>query len=227
MAFSVRSTSKSGTGNTTISLTGVAAGAALVLGIVPMRDGTTAPTIPLTGAMVTGDLVAKANTISSTSGYGGKSQIFVALNQTVGDKTVSLTFAGDSYWFITLSEVIGVALSSAVDVVATTGTGTSTAPSTGTTAATAQADEIAFAVMHHAYNGTDTITEPAGWTLIGEDQAGSTTVAGSVICKVLTATGTQNATWTSNRNAAYNAIMVTLKGASAPPSASGQMLQMF
>lgn len=90
-------------------------------------------------------------------------------------------------------------------------TGTSTAPATGTTAATAQADEVAVAVFTDNGNN-ETQTQPSGYSTILSDPNGTTQMNGAGVFKVLSATGTQSATWTAS-NAGWAATIACLKGA--------------
>lgn len=143
--------------------------------------------------------------------------IFSALNVT-GGSSFQVTVTGSSDVSAAIFEVSGLATSAAFDVSATNG-GTSASHSTGTTAATAQADAIAFAVTGHDGVSTADPTLPGGsaYTL-GPFQTNTALMPLASAYQVLSATGTQTAT-ISWINAGYFAGIAVFKAAGGAPAA--------
>lgn len=139
--------------------------------------------------------------------------IFSSPNVAAGATTITVTCPSSCFVTVAIFEFSGLATSAIADV-GTTNSGSSTSHSTGTTAATAQADELAIAVDTHS-GGTSTPTVSAGWTLSSAGQGLETDSDNMPIAtarRILSATGTQSATFTW-QNAQYTAAIQTFKGA--------------
>jgi hypothetical protein len=88
----------------------------------------------------------------------------------------------------------------------------STAPSATTVGATAQADEVSYACFCD-YGGTNwtSSTPPTGYTETFEEPNGTLHEAGSAAYKVLTATSTETATFTTGAAMSWIAAIATYK----------------
>lgn len=128
----------------------------------------------------------------------GQSRIAIceALNVAGGATTITVTSSGTGDQYITADavEVASLPAASAFDVSATN-TGASTTPSTGTTAATAQADEIAFAVFGTESSGG--MATPTDYTNLDLNNDNSVYQPISACYRILTATGAQSASFTA------------------------------
>lgn len=92
-------------------------------------------------------------------------------------------------------EYSGLATSSTLDKTATN-SGTSTNPTSGTTATTSQADELVIAALAvDSGSGNVGINTPSGYTNRMREQNSSTYIGGSCDEKIVAATGTQSADW--------------------------------
>jgi hypothetical protein len=92
-----------------------------------------------------------------------------------------------------------------------TSTGASLTPTTGTTATTTQATEVAIAVL--AFLRFTLTGNPAGYTALTSALGGSGTTQQTLAAAylLLSATGTQSASWTSGNSGTYAALIVTYK----------------
>lgn len=157
------------------------------------------------------------------SNFDGAHSIGVAMysapNVAGGATTVTVSgLASGSYPTIAIFEVSGL-LASAIFDVGASNTGSAAAHPTGTTVTTAQADEIAFAVDTHG-GGTSTPTINNSFTIPAAGQGLETNSANEPLgtaYKVLSATGTQTATWTW-QNAQFASCIGTYKAASVVAS---------
>lgn len=152
--------------------------------------------------------------VSASSVSVGAVAILSAPNAAGGATTITVTGPGGSdFVSIAIFELPGLLVTTSFDV-GTTNSGSGTAHATGTTGTTTQADEIAFVCDTHA-GATSTPTVTAGWTL-GAAGAGLETNSANMplgtAWKILSATGTQTATFTW-QNAAFVAGIATFKGA--------------
>jgi len=102
----------------------------------------------------------------------------------------------------------GIVDTSPLDKTATN-TGTSANPTSGTTAATVQADEFAVALAKPF--GEPPLTSDAPFTEVSEvDDDGATAVL-TMSYRVLTSIGTQQAAWTLGGSNSYDALIATYK----------------
>jgi len=95
------------------------------------------------------------------------------------------------------------------------------APTTGTTTATAQADEIAIAL--YGIEGNPTFTPPSGWSQPTTTKITNGSKSLCVCYKILTATGTQVAVAGLSPSADAGGIIATYKGTAANPQKSRSM----
>ena len=120
-----------------------------------------------------------------------------------GTFTITLNNVQSSGNYInwTAVEHSGIATSSQFDVAATQLEAGSSTSTTCTTATTAQADELVVAVIGTAHNSTnDGIADPptTGYTSRSVYQNSATIIGHESADKIVSATGTQSATWTYN-----------------------------
>lgn len=102
-----------------------------------------------------------------------------------------------------------------VDVTASSGSqATTTTPVSGTTAATAQADEVALIVLRtDTGQVAETISTPTNYTEVCHDLNDSGHDAGAADFRILSATGTQSASWTVGHTGSAGACIAVVKGA--------------
>ncbi len=148
---------------------------------------------------------------------GTRPAIFYAynINEPSGTFTITVapTIGGTRALVGAAVEYSGVlATSDPLDAVAPANTGTSTAPTTGTTAVTSQANELAAASMVISVDGA--ITSPSGYTARVTETDNTNWLAGEGDDKILSATGAQSASWTTN-SGAWSASLATFKAAPA------------
>ncbi len=138
--------------------------------------------------------------------------IFCALNVAAGATTITLTLPA---WSATARalEVSGLLTSATLDKTATNTDATGhTNPTSGTTAATTQADEFVVAVFcTNSGKNPLTITDPAGYTDVYQQTDGVTYFTGGAVQKTVAATGPQTATWTVNDTIASAGCIATYK----------------
>ena len=194
---------------TTITLTfpsNVTAGNAIIV-VVNGANGT------YSAADTRGNTYAVAAT-ESDGGLALGVAIILALNIAGGADTVTVTLPlapGSAV----AQEWSGLVTSAATDQTAVSdGTTAGPSPTSGTTAATSQASELAIAVMcDNTGLNPETITDPTGWTNIYHQTNGATYDAGAAAYKVLSATGTQVATWGTGDNVNWVGCIATFKAA--------------
>jgi hypothetical protein len=135
-----------------------------------------------------------------------------------GDVTINWAGPGvGNYVLRGVLEVSGLENSGVVDLTPAPQGGTGTSPSISTSpTATDQADELVIALMQLT-SGDATITQPGSYTSIMNNGAWSTDAAGAGAYRIVSATGTQTATWTLSASVGWAAAMVTYKAA-APPA---------
>jgi hypothetical protein len=155
-----------------------------------------------------------------------RATISSALNITGGSShTVTATSssgASDTYFEGNFTEFSGTLSSAALDKTGSIGHGSGTTTSTVSTGTnTTQADELVIVCI--AVNSNDTtinITDPpSGYTSIGVNQDGNATIGYEAAYKIITATGTQTATWTfdSTTSDGDAAVIATYKSATGGP----------
>lgn len=140
--------------------------------------------------------------------------------------TYTVTLAGNynsgNYIALYLVEVSGLVTTGVLDQSATGTTafpGTST--SVGPTSATDTADELVMAVI--SFESTDSnlnITLPTGYTAIGVEQSSVGKAAIEACYKLVSATGTQSATWNHDGTANTGAVLATFRAATGGGASS-------
>lgn len=159
-------------------------------------------------------------------------EIWLAQSVAGGTANVSVTFStGSTDNYITLSaEEWDNFSASATDQTGTGGPTTSSSPSVTSGGATSQADEVAYAAWVNGVGGTvGTITKPGTYTETFQELDASTHEGGAAAYRVLTATGSQTATWTTSGSSPalqWASCMATFKttgsgGATRPVKMAG------
>lgn len=178
---------------------------------------------------ITSCVDSRGNTYTTTPDAGINAGTTVAVAVLRGRVTTPLQ-AGDTItitistsrtrWALQADEFDDINTSPLDKTATTTGTGV-TNLTTGTTAATAQADELVYAVF--GFGQGRTVTVPGGWTAGPkvETTAGSTDRALQVAHRYVTATGTQEGTLTISTASTYAAAIATYRATPAPAPATG------
>jgi len=174
--------------NATAVLTSVTAGNLILCYLAAFPGSTVTATCTDSVSNTYTQLFGQQDTTTGMMVFG-----WYAKNVTGGTLTVTADPAGASSDItIVAIEVSGLDTVTPLDQNATPARGNSTAPSVAVTTSTA--NEGYFGMFSH--DGTDrTLTEAGGWTLISEDEGGSTHMPISVIWKTAAA-GTITASWT-------------------------------
>jgi len=204
----------------TITLTAaVSAGHTLIGGICWEAAAGTVPTISSivdsrsnTWTTTPDDSVVAATTLAVAV---IRARVTTALQ--VGD-TITITIsAARSKWAIQIDEFDDVNASSPKDVVAHNAPGSSTSLASGTTATTAQAYELLYAVF--GLGTGRTITIPSGWSGgASVETTGGTDRALQAAWKYQATTGAQSVTLTLNTASTYGGVIAAYKATSlAPP----------
>lgn len=221
------------TSTITPSLTGVATGNTIVIAVICASDTTTAISAP------TNYTVAVAPTKVNFPDIGRNYciAIFYRENAPSGSHSPAITIAGTSVRSAraAIMEFSGLLTSSSLDVTASGSAGSGvTSGNTGTTGTTAQADALAIAVMgidpFPNSTGNNISNPPSTYTnvLIVQDDQTNPFIACNVAYKVLSATGTQSASWTWDTASGYVAGIAVFKasagggGGNAPRAAHNQ-----
>ena len=123
--------------------------------------------------------------------------IFYAMNVAAGTTTITMDFGTGFYVSGAASEFSGLATTSTLDVQADN-SAASTTPTSGTTGATAQADElilVSCAVSENNTNVSLDVPATTGYTSLFVEQNSSAHIGHASDYKIVGATGTQSAAW--------------------------------
>lgn len=192
-----------------------AVGNALLIGIALFQNTSGSDVTSVTDNQ-TGNTYTK---IAESAETGGEVAMIYAC-ESVADSTGTFTItvntnSTNDYLTFGVAEVAGLA-ATPVDVTDTVTSGPSTTtPSIGPTAATAQASEIAFGVLCCIGANPTGLSSPTGYTNVYVQQDTTYQVA-SVDYEILSATGTQNPTWTASNGTqnGWSIALATFKAAS-------------
>lgn len=148
-------------------------------------------------------------------------EIWRVSNIAGASRDVTVTLPATSGQFITLGveEWDNISLVSPLDQTGTGGpTAGSSAPSATTGGATSQANEVSYAAFCD-YVGTNwtSSTPPTGYTASWAETNGTAQEAGSAAYQILSATGTQTATFTTGASMSWISVIATYK-LGAPPA---------
>lgn len=181
------------------------------------------PTNPAALPIPTGWTVAE-NPIGpgpDTSPYRPVNAIYFKADAASGSHTIDFSGAAalptDSYGAITLIEFSGCDTTSPLDTHGTTSAMTGTSGSTSAVT-NSIADAVALVIGHPDSNGVSSLSFPpsSGYTDLDHSTNNSADAAYDFGYKILSATGSQQASWTWTGDAPFQGTIVILKGASAP-----------
>ena len=147
-----------------------------------------------------------------------------------GNYTITATSVEGAYFVLGVSEFSGITPADSVDVVKPNGLsgGGSNSPNTGTSESTTVADAVVVAVMSHNGNSNSSINAPSGYTHISVEPNGAAYVNHSFDYRILSATGTQSASWGPLSNSApWNTALVVYKAGPAGPPQPGTFTRTF
>lgn len=206
----------------TLTLTaGAPVGATVLLGIA--WDAPSPGGVPTISSVVdsrgnswstTPDMSVAAGTTVAVGGLRARVTTALVAGDTI---TVTISSAARGRW-AAQADCFDDVNTSPLDKTATNAPSSSTALSTGVTAATVQATELVYCVF--GFGGGRTVTIPAGWT--GgpkvETSAGSGDRGLQVIHKYVSATGTQEGTLTLSTSSTYAGAIATYKSTPSGPA---------
>lgn len=174
---------------------------------------------------------AYTQAVQSVLNNRGRSAIFYAPNIGTPSGTFTITVnttAGTWFGTWTATSFTGMA-AVPIDVV-TSGSGTSTTPSSGATATTAQASEVVAAVMQSRFSTPGTIaveTLSPAWVEEYEELDGTNTECGEGDTRIVSAAAAMTGNWTCSQNQTWTAAIATFKAtASAGPISASPMTLM-
>jgi hypothetical protein len=157
------------------------------------------------------------NGTNAIDDYDSVSAIFYKENSAGGTETCSITVPSGSYGSAIIMEFSGVATSGALDVTdskANTAMGTSVDTGAGVT--NTLADSVAVVVMSAGSGSsiTNSLSTPpsSGYTSVAYEASDFIYTAFSAGYKILSATGSQSASWTWTGNGAATACLAVFKG---------------
>lgn len=220
-------TVSSGSSTGAITLTaGAAIGETVVVGL-GWESGVGA--IPTITSVV--DDAGNTYTVDRTAGGAGNSTVAVALARAgvtsaldVGD-TITVTISGGTRarWALVAESFDDVAASSPLDKTAAVDNGNDSSLTSGTTAATTQADELLVALW--GFGQGRTVTIPDGWSggAKVESAAGSSDRAVQLIYRYVTSTGTQEGTLGIAPSGVYAGLIATYRVDAPSASGSGEV----
>lgn len=186
------------------------AGNTVIITLVHYGAGTTNR---VTGITVSGTAAVKDSEVSD-SGNTNHCEIWRATNIAGGSTTVAITVTAGSGQYLScgFEEWDNITTSSPLDQIGSTGNTTSSSPSVTSASATTQADEVVYAAFLD-YVGTNwtSSTPPGSYTESWEEPNGTAHEAGSAAYRVVAATGSQTATFTTGSSMSWIAVMATYK----------------
>jgi hypothetical protein len=137
--------------------------------------------------------------------------------------TITLAYYANAGGIADVCEYSGMLTSGFLDKTATN-SGLSSSPDTGTTATTAQADELWIGCT--GLNGSRSQSTPTnGFTLL--DGAVYSSCSCAYLEKIVSATGTANSGTTGSGSAYWAGCIATFKASAAPPPAGGVLAQVM
>lgn len=195
-------------------------------------NGATSVAVTLTGVtagnvliVTLGTYLNPANGLSSSVSGGGATwtrrgsrvsgrlatEIWEGLGGTGGSITVTAS-ASTRDWAAVLTEWSGVD-ATPFDVTAS-GNGTSTSPSSGSTATTAQADELLIGAVSH--QGSTISCVPGGsFTQLNDVLTGASTAVCGAAYRIVSATGAYSSDWTLGSSQIWTCAIATFKAAAS------------
>jgi len=182
--------------------------------VASVRLATTTQTVTIADSL--GNTYANAvSQAQSTDGH--QIFIFYAKNIKAGANTVTATFsASNAHAWLAVYEYSGLGNITALDRTAHA-SGSSTAPSSGSTSTTTVANELVFGACGLPYNYTGTVTAGSGYTLL---QQNTSTSRAANEGRSVTATGAYAGTFSLSATANWSAAVATFATAPAVTTSS-------
>ena len=214
------------------SLAGTTAGNLVVMLVNCVDAGVASPPPALSPPAGWLDAVSEVGPVGGDA-FKPVTAIFYKENIAGGVESGTVNLPASSYAMATIVEFSGVSTSSSLDVVDSASFIGVTAGDSGTTAATAIADSVAIAVGCPQVGGgaaTTGLSTPAavGYTnLYAEVDGGGGHTVGSHDYKILSATGTQVASWTWNESAYFSGSIAVFSGTVAPASTGNSFVPLI
>jgi hypothetical protein len=138
-----------------------------------------------------------------------------ALNANSGSTTITVTPTANSWYSVVIIEVSGILTAAALDQ-SSINTATSASWDSGNITTT-QADEYLIGVLAHD-NGNRALTEDGAWTLIFEEETGSTDMPISVGERIVSSTLTESYSGTIGASSPYWSAIASFKALPALPA---------
>ena len=189
------------TGTGTITGTAVTAGNWMVAATRVVSGATVTPPSPFTSVL------------SIDNAPSGSTVLEVFIGKAVGGETSFAFVETGTTIKVVLTELSAILATSPLDVSASAETGSATTCSTGTTAATAQADSMAIAFVANSGGAFSAVSCATDFTLGAEATVGAINLL--LAWKVLSATGTQAGTWSWTTARPTGSAIIVLKGLAA------------
>lgn len=200
-----------------VTLNGVAAGNFLACMPSTYTSGGPTNTAPTDDKGNTWNTTTAPTVTVSSSAF-----IFYAMNVAAGNTAVTWDPGNGMYGTGSVAEFSGVATSAALDQQASNNNNSSATPTSGTTGTTTQADELVLACVMTGCNvADDGIDLPSGYSNIYTYQNSAQIIGHSSDYRIVSATGTQSASWgTIVVSAPWNAKIATFKAAGGAAATS-------
>jgi hypothetical protein len=202
------------TSTQSVGLTGVTAGATLLLiaGYQP-DNGTAGYTSSITGD-TSGDSWASANKVSLPTFGGIGEDAFEIEGAKAGAHTISIAYPEQMYAWLALFEITaGATLDQAVGSQASSAS-TSFTVTTGTLANATELAIAAVAPLDNSYPSNISLSNPpSGWTSLHAWQDENVENAGGLCSRTTSATTALSATWSASHNDSWCGIILTFKPA--------------
>ena len=153
-----------------------------------------------------------------TDAAGTSIEFWRAQNVAGGTTACTITSSASAHYYAGSAEEWSGVQTAAADIVANTGTGTSTAPS-ATYGTLAQADELIY-VGYTDTTGTaeTTVNPPAGYTTAYTELDGVNQIGGSSAYRVVSSATGASPTFSINASTGWNSALATFKLTVAPSS---------
>jgi hypothetical protein len=208
----VQSNSVAGSGVSSLSASFPSANTAGNLIVAFVRMSTTSQTVSLSDTA--GNLYNTAATQAQSSD-GSQIQLLYAANIKGGANTVTAAFSStNNHPFLAIYEYSGLSSSSPLDKTAAA-QGSSSTPNSGSTAATASADELVFAGLGLPVSSSATVSPGSGFTLEQQDAIANSSRAATEDL-LATASGNYTGTFALTASANWSAVVATFLAASSP-----------
>ncbi len=210
----VQSNSAQGTNVSSLPVSFSSSNTAGNLIVASVRMATTTQTVTIADT-VGNTYTSAVSQAQSTDGH--QVFIFYAKNIKAGSNTVTASFsASNAHAWLAVYEYSGLGTTTALDATAHA-SGSSTAPSTGSTSTTTVANELVFGACGLPYNYAGTVTAGSGYTLL---QQNTSTSRAANEGRSVTATGAYAGTFSLSATANWSAAVATFATAPAVTTSS-------